>query len=79
MRRIQIKADLFMQSEIQHLMIDYSVQKAYYHNDRVEFWKSRKSSYNAYIKYPNSFSFIDVEIYKEMATSKELNYWVENK
>ena len=78
LRKIQMKADLFMRSETQRLISDYAIQKTNYHDNREEFWNSRISTYNEYIKHPNSFDFIVMEIYKAMVSSLEIKDWVEN-
>lgn len=78
LKKMQMKADMFMRSETQRLISDYSRQRDVYHNDRAKFWKSRISSYQEYINHPQSFCFIDVEIYKAMISSKEIKDWVEH-
>lgn len=78
LRKIQMKADMFMRSETQRLISDYAIQKTNYHDNREEFWNSRISTYNEYIKHPNSFDFIELEMYKAMVSSLEIKDWVEN-
>lgn len=78
LRKIQMKADMFMRSETQRLISDYAIQKTNYHDNREEFWNSRISTYNEYIKHPNSFDFIELEMYKAMVSSSEIKDWVEN-
>ena len=78
LKKMQMKADMFMRSETQRLISDYSQQKDVYHNDRAKFWNSRISSYQEYIKHPQNFYFIDVEIYKAMISSEEIKDWVEH-
>lgn len=78
LKRMQMNADVFMRGETRRLISDYSQQKDVYHNDRAKFWKSRISSYQEYINHPQSFCFIDVEIYKAMISSKEIKDWVEH-
>ena len=73
-----MKADMFMRSETQRLISDYAIQKTNYHDNREEFWNSRISTYNEYIKHPNSFDFIELEMYKAMVSSLEIKDWVEN-
>ena len=78
LRKIQMKADMFMRSETQRLISDYAIQKTNYHDNREKFWNSRISTYNEYIKHPNSFDFIELEMYKAMVSSLEIKDWVEN-
>lgn len=78
LKKMQTKADMFMRSETQRLISDYSQQKDVYHNDRAKFWNSRISSYQEYINHPKSFCFIDVEIYKAMISTEEMKNWVEH-
>lgn len=78
LRKIQMKADMFMRSETQRLISDYAIQKTNYHDNREEFWNSRISTYNEYIKHPNSFDFIELEMYKAMVSSSEIKDWVKN-
>ena len=78
LRKIQMKADMFMRSETQRLISDYAIQKTNYHDNREEFWNSRISTYNECIKHPNSFDFIELEMYKAMVSSLEIKDWVGN-
>lgn len=78
LKKTQMKADMFMRSETCRLQTDYSINKTYYRNNREEFWKSRVSSYNDYIKQSNSFNFIEIEMYKAIASSNEIKDWVVN-
>lgn len=76
--RFRTEADSFMRSEVQRLMIDFSIQKTLYNNDRKKFWASRAMSYNQYVLYLDKFDFIAIELYKAIATSPEMKDWVEN-
>ena len=75
--RFQATADAVMRSEIQRLKTDFLVQTTIYHGDRKAFWISRIKSYNDYVKHPEHFNFIEVEIYQALSASKEMKNWVE--
>lgn len=76
--RFQATADAVMRSEIQRLKTDFKVQAADYHGDRKVFWASRTMSYNDYVRHPEQFNFIEVEIYRALALSEEMKNWVES-
>lgn len=75
--RFQAAADAMMRGEIQRLKTDFLVQSTVYHGDRKVFWESRIKSYNDYVKHPEHFNFIEVEIYQALSSSKEIKNWVE--
>lgn len=75
--RFQATADAVMRSEIQRLKTDFLVQTTVYHGDRKAFGITRTKSYNDYVKHPEYFNFIEVEIYQALSVSEEMKNWVE--
>lgn len=76
--KFQITANDFIRKEIQLLKSDYSIQKVVYNDNRKAFWKSRVDAYNEYVLHPESFNFMEMELYKAVASSLEMKDWVEN-